>query len=58
MTKAFTYSDNDKLVTLLDKAFYYFLDMDKVWGLTEKEIRDMLNLIEQLTPILKKVTEK
>ena len=55
--KAFTYSDNDKLINLLYHAYYYFLDLDTPKELTEKQLRLMLNHIEELTPILEKLNQ-
>jgi len=57
MSKHFTYSDNDKLIVLLQKAYYYFLDLNNVWGLTDKEHTRMLTLIEELIPLTEKVNK-
>jgi len=53
--KPFTYSDNDNLINLLYHAYYYFLDLDTPKKLTEKQLRAMLNHIENLAPILEKL---
>ena len=55
MSKYLTYSELDQLNKLLNKTYYYFLDLNNVWGLTDKEHTHMLTLIEELIPLTEKV---